>query len=121
MTYKKQAIPSPQTVQDHLTRNVLVAVADNVQQSNAQLVALTSTQTAQTTTLATHTSSLTTLTATVGTITAKPTPANLTGTAAAGSVTNVYTNTTFTGGIGSTAYTVADLVAILKAAGILKL
>lgn len=38
-------------------------------------------------------------------------------TSAAGSTTNVFTNTTFTGGIGSTAYTVGDVVKALKQLG----
>ncbi len=48
------------------------------------------------------------------------TPAGNTTTPTAGSTTAVYVNTTFSGGIGSTAYTVGDLVAILKANGLLK-
>jgi hypothetical protein len=40
-------------------------------------------------------------------------------TVAAGSVTAVFTNTTFDGSIGSKAYTVGDVVAALKKAGIL--
>ncbi len=48
------------------------------------------------------------------------TPTGNTHTVAAGSTTAVYTNTTFDGGIGSTAFTMGDLVAILKTAGLLK-
>lgn len=48
------------------------------------------------------------------------TPAANTHTVAAGSTTAVFTDTTFDGGTGSTAYTVGDLVAILKANGLLK-
>ncbi len=40
-------------------------------------------------------------------------------TVAAGSTTAVYTNTTFDGGVGSSAYTVGDLVAILKSLGLI--
>lgn len=40
-------------------------------------------------------------------------------TKAAGSTTAVYTNTTFDGSIGTTGYTVGDIVAALKGAGIL--
>jgi hypothetical protein len=40
-------------------------------------------------------------------------------TSAAGSTTAVFTNTTFDGSTGSTAYTVGDLVKACKAAGIL--
>jgi ABC-type sulfate transport system permease subunit len=47
------------------------------------------------------------------------TPTNLTATAAAGSTTSVFVNTTFNGGSG-TAYTVGDVVAILKSIGLLK-
>lgn len=48
------------------------------------------------------------------------TPATLVATSAAGSTTSVFVNTTFTGGIGSTAYTCADIVAALKGLGLLK-
>lgn len=41
-------------------------------------------------------------------------------TVAAGSTTNVFTNTTFDGGSGSTAYTIGDIVALLKTYGVLK-
>ncbi len=41
-------------------------------------------------------------------------------TVAAGSTTAVYTNTTFDGSTGSTAYTVGDIVKALKALGILQ-
>lgn len=40
-------------------------------------------------------------------------------TSAAGSTTAVYVNTTFTGGTGTTAYTVGDIVAALKAVGLI--
>jgi hypothetical protein len=49
-------------------------------------------------------------------------PASATGnthTPTAGSTTSVFTNTTFDGSIGSTAYTIGDIVANLKTAGIL--
>ena len=51
----------------------------------------------------------------------KPTAAVDTTTTAAGSGTNVFTNTTFPGatGSGSTAYTVSDIVTALKALGLL--
>lgn len=41
-------------------------------------------------------------------------------TVAAGSTTAVFTNTTFDGSTGSTAYTIGDLVAILKAYNLIK-
>ena len=41
-------------------------------------------------------------------------------TVAAGSTTSVFVNTTFDGSIGSTAYTVGDIVAALKTVGLLK-
>lgn len=50
----------------------------------------------------------------------QPTAAGNTTTSAAGSTTAVYVNTTFTGGSGSTAYTVGDVVAALKALGLIK-
>lgn len=49
----------------------------------------------------------------------QPTAAVNTHTVAAGSATNVFTNTTFDGGTGSTAYTVGDIVAALKALGLI--
>lgn len=51
---------------------------------------------------------------------AQSSPAGLVATATAGSTTSVFVNTTFTGGIGSTAYTCADIIAALKQIGILK-
>jgi uncharacterized protein (DUF2237 family) len=48
------------------------------------------------------------------------TPAGNTHTVAAGSTTNVFTNTTFDGGVGTTAYTIGDLVAILKGLNLIK-
>jgi len=49
----------------------------------------------------------------------QPTAAGNTATSAAGSTTAVYVNTTFTGGSGSTAYTVGDIVKALKALGLI--
>lgn len=46
-------------------------------------------------------------------------PSGYTTTAAAGSTTSVYVNTTFDGGVGATAYTLGDIVIALKNAGIL--
>ncbi len=40
-------------------------------------------------------------------------------TSAAGSTTAVYVNTTFTGGIGTTAYTIGDVVQVLKELGLI--
>lgn len=51
---------------------------------------------------------------------AQATPAGNTHTPAVGSTTAVYVNTTFDGGVGTTAYTVGDLVTILKGLGLLK-
>ena len=50
----------------------------------------------------------------------QPTAAGNTTVVTAGSTTAVYVNTTFTGGTGSTAYTVGDIVAALKGLGIIK-
>ena len=47
-------------------------------------------------------------------------PAGSSATTAAGSTTNVFTNTTFTGSVGSTAYTITDLVSALKTLGVIK-
>jgi hypothetical protein len=49
------------------------------------------------------------------------TPAGNVTTVTAGSTTNVFVNTSFSGGVGTTAYTVGDIVAILKALGLFKL
>jgi hypothetical protein len=54
-----------------------------------------------------------------GTQKAQQTSAGNTHTVAAGSGTAVYTNTTFDGGSGSTAYTIGDLVKAFKAYGLL--
>lgn len=51
---------------------------------------------------------------------AQPGASGNTHTVAAGSTTSVFTNTTFDGSTGSTAYTVGDLVAALKKVGIIK-
>jgi hypothetical protein len=51
---------------------------------------------------------------------AQATPAANVHTVAAGSTTSVFVNTTFDGSVGSTAYTVGDLVAILKGLGLIK-
>jgi len=48
------------------------------------------------------------------------TPGGNTHTVTAGATTSVFTNTTFDGSIGSTAYTVGDIVAVLKVLGLLK-
>jgi hypothetical protein len=52
---------------------------------------------------------------------AQPTPSGNVATVAAGSVTGVFVNTTFSGGVGSTGYGVGDIVAALKAIGVLPL
>ena len=49
----------------------------------------------------------------------QPTAAGNTTTVTAGSTTAVYVNTTFTGGSGTTAYTVGDIVKALKALGLI--
>ncbi len=49
----------------------------------------------------------------------QPTAAGNTTTVTAGSTTAVYTNTTFSGGTGSTAYTVGDIVKALKSLGLI--
>ncbi len=49
----------------------------------------------------------------------QPTAAGNTTTVTAGSTTAVYVNTTFTGGTGSTAYTVGDVVKALKSLGLI--
>lgn len=51
---------------------------------------------------------------------AQATPAVNVHTVAAGAVTSVFVNTTFDGTVGTTAYTVGDLVAILKGLGLIK-
>ena len=50
----------------------------------------------------------------------QPTALDNTHTVAAGSTTAVYTNTTFDGSIGTTAYTLGDVVAALKTLGLIK-
>lgn len=51
---------------------------------------------------------------------AQPSPQGNVTTVAAGSTTGVFVNTTFSGGVGSTGYSVGDVVACLKALGLLK-
>jgi hypothetical protein len=51
---------------------------------------------------------------------AQPTAATNAHTVGAGATTAVFTNTTFDGSIGSTAYSVGDLVAALKTLGVIK-
>ena len=50
---------------------------------------------------------------------AQPTAADNVHTVAAGATIAVYTNTTFDGSIGTTAYTIGDLVAALKTLGLI--
>lgn len=50
---------------------------------------------------------------------AQPGAAGNTTTVAAGATTAVYTNTTFSGGTGTTAYTVGDIVLALKKLGLI--
>lgn len=50
----------------------------------------------------------------------QPTPAGYSTMQTAGSTTALYTNTATTGGVGSTQYTFGDLVATLKAFGLIK-
>lgn len=50
---------------------------------------------------------------------AQPTAATNVHTVAAGSVTTVFVNTTFDGSVGSTAYTLGDVVAALKTLGLI--
>lgn len=49
----------------------------------------------------------------------RPVPAGNAVTVAAGATVGVFTNTSFSGGVGTTAYTIGDLVAVLKAHGLL--
>lgn len=51
---------------------------------------------------------------------AQPTAAVNTSTGAAGSTNTAFLNTTYTGGVGSTGYTVGDVVAALKNLGLVK-
>lgn len=51
---------------------------------------------------------------------AQPTAAVNAVTVGAGATTAVFTNTTFSGSIGSTAYSVGDIVAALKSLGLIK-
>lgn len=51
---------------------------------------------------------------------AQPTAAVNAHTVGAGATTAVFTNTTFDGSIGSTAYSIGDLVAALKTLGVIK-
>lgn len=51
---------------------------------------------------------------------AQPTSATNVHTPAAGATTSVFVNTTFDGSIGSTAYTLGDVVAALKTLGLIK-
>ncbi len=55
-----------------------------------------------------------------GTPTAPITPTGLTATSVAGSTTTVFVNTAWTAGLGSTAYTIADVIFALKTLNILK-
>lgn len=50
---------------------------------------------------------------------AQPTAATNVHTVAAGATTGVFTNTTFDGSIGVTAYTIGDVVAALKTLGLI--
>lgn len=50
---------------------------------------------------------------------AQPSAAGNTHTVTAGSTTAVYTNTTFDGGTGTSAYTVGDIVKALKSLGLI--